>query len=154
MQATWWSSMARTSCRMTVKWLPRPLAVILVRAARPQRRPPAKPRHNPETRPAARGEDRRDESVAAVHSAADRHHALDGRRVTRGLGGLPAVAHLGIAPSRLPNHSGTNVLSGGQPGSHGLIGHRAARAPVRPNSRAESDDLHEFLRELDDHAAV
>src|SRR6266567_4563187 len=139
---------------MTAKWLPRPLAVTQVPAAQALRNPPAKPHHNPEIRPAASGEDRRDESVAAVHSAADRHHALDGRRATRGLGGLPTVAHLGFAPGRLPNHSGANVLSGCQSGSHGLLGHRAARAPVRPNSWAESDDLHEFLRELDDHSAV
>src|SRR6266700_2439564 len=146
--------MAKTNCRMTAKWLPRPLAVTHLRSALELVRPRVRPRRNPEPRPAASGEDRLDESVAAVHSAADRHHALDGRRATRGLGGLPTVAHLGFAPGRLPNHSGANVLSGCQSGSHGLLGHRAARAPVRPNSWAESDDLHEFLRELDDHSAV
>src|SRR5258708_31601402 len=124
--------MARTNCRMTAKWLPRPLAVTQVLAAQALRNPPAKPHHNPKIRPAASGEDRRDESVAAVHSAADRHHALDGRRATRGLGRFPAVAHLTVAPGRLPNHSGTNVPSGGQPGSDGLLGHRPPPAPVLP----------------------
>src|SRR5260370_42525099 len=100
--------MARTSCRMTVKWLRRPLAVIQVLTAPVLRNPPARPRHNPELRPAASGEDRRDEPVAAVHSAADPHHTPDGRRVTRGLGRLPAVGPFGFRPGSFPSHAVIN----------------------------------------------
>src|SRR5260370_7049553 len=130
--------MARTNCRMTAKWRPRRLAVTNLRSALALVRPRVRPRRNPEPRPAASGEDRLDEPVAAVHSAADRHHALDGRRATRGLGGLSAVAHFGFAPGRLPNHSGPNVLSGRQPGSHGPFLHPPPAPPVRPTSSPDS----------------
>src|SRR5438876_6009369 len=146
--------MAKTSCKMTAESLLRLPVAVLPLAAQVLRLRPAKHRFNPDLPPAANGEDRRDESVAAVHSAADRHHALDGRRAARGLGCLPAVAHLGAASGRLPNYSGTNVLSWRKSGSDGLLGHGTARAAVRPDSWLESDDFHEFLRELDDHSAV
>src|SRR5437879_6828626 len=137
--------MAKTSCKMTAESLLRLPVAVLPLAAQVLRLRPAKHRFNPDLPPAANGEDRRDESVAAVHSAADRHHALDGRRAARGLGCLPAVAHFCVAPGRLPYDSGSNVLPGCQSGSDGLFGYRAARAAVRPNPGTESDDFNEFL---------
>src|SRR5258708_32914329 len=96
----------------------------------------------------------RDESLAAVHSAAGRYHPPDGRRPSRGLGCFPAITHLAVAASRLPHDPGTNVLSRRQPRSNGFFGHGPSRTPIRTDSWVESDYFDEFLRELDDHAAI
>src|SRR5439155_16828102 len=87
-----WLSMARTSCRMG------PESILALRPARMARiaalrlRLPLKVRHNPGARRRAAPEGLRDEPVTAVHSAAGRHHPLDGRCPPGGLGGLPAIA--------------------------------------------------------------
>ena len=54
----------------------------------------------------------------------------------------------------LPDHPGRDLLSGREPRRDGLVGDRAARAPVRPDARAEPDDVDELERQLGDHAAV
>src|SRR5579859_1703796 len=94
------------------------------------------------------------ESIAAVYFAAGRHHTADGGDLVGGLRGLPAVARFGVTPSRLPNHSGADLLSGRQSGRYGFLGDRAAGAPVWPGSRPESDDFDKLLWQLDHHAAV
>ena len=43
---------------------------------------------------------------------------------------------------------------GRQPGRHGLVGHRAAGAAVRPGAGPEPDDLDQLRRQLGHHAAV
>src|SRR5258708_2022250 len=154
MPATWWSSMARTNCRMARRSIPAQQTVRTVRAAVPRLRLRPKMRHKGGARQRAALEDLRNESVTAVHSTAGRHHPLDGRRPSGGLGRFPAIAHLGVAASRLPHDSGTDVLSRRQPRSNGFFGDGSSRAPIRTNSRFESDDFHEFLRELDDYAAI
>src|SRR5437899_12561200 len=54
--------------------------------------------------------DLRDESLAAVYSAARCSHAADGGRDFGGHGGLPPVARFRVAAGRLPDHSGPDVL--------------------------------------------
>src|SRR5215467_10188937 len=95
-----------------------------------------------------------DESVTAVHPAAGGHHVADGWRRSGGLGGLSPATSVRASTGGLPHDSGANVLSRRQPGSDGLFGHRATRAPIRPNSRSESDDFYEFLRLLGYYLAV
>src|SRR5882724_6901136 len=82
------------------------------------------------------------------------HHPADGWRAPHWLGCLPAVADLRVTASRLPHDSGTNVLSGCQPGRDGFFGDGAAGAPVRPDSQLEPDDVDEFVWQLDYHLAV
>ena len=110
-------------------------------AGRPKARDAARPRGT-------------DESVAAVHSAAGRDLAADGGHPAGGHRGLPAAAGFGAAAGGLPDHPGADVLSRREPGGDGVVGHRAAGAPVRPGARPEADDLHQFLRQLAHHAAV
>src|SRR6516162_12316 len=55
--------------------------------------------------------DLRDESFAAVYSAARRYHIADGWRHPGGAGGLPPVACLRTAAGRLSDHSSADVLS-------------------------------------------
>src|SRR6266571_5427493 len=145
MPVKWWSSTARTSCRMAARSSRHSLAGTTEAAVEvlPSRRArTALPQQN---LPAVSREELRDEPVTAVYSAAGRHHPADDRHPSRGLGGLPAAASLRSAAGRLPHDSGTNVLSRRQPRSHGFLCHRPARAAVRSNSRLESDDFHEFL---------
>src|SRR5713226_3478728 len=115
--------MARTNCRMEPRSIPAPRPARMVQVAARRLRLPLKAIHKPGAPPRATPEDPRDESVAAVHFAAGRHHTLDGRRTTRGLGRLPPIADLGAASSRLPHDPGANVLSWRQPGSHGFLRH-------------------------------
>src|SRR5260370_23729372 len=154
MPVTLSSSMARTKCRMGPKPIPAPRPLRMARVAALRLRPPGRVRHKRGALRRTLPEDPRDESVTAVHSAAGRHHPLDGRRPPRGLGRLPAIAYLRIASGRLPHDPGANVLSGRQPRSNGFFGHGSSGAPIRTNSWLESNDLHEFLRELDDHPPI
>ena len=71
-----------------------------------------------------------------------------------GIARLPAAADLGAAAGRLPDDPGVHVLSGREPGGDGLVGHRAARAPVRPDAGPEADVLDQLRRRFGDHAAV
>ena len=43
---------------------------------------------------------------------------------------------------------------GGSPGCDGLLRHRTPRTSIRRNSRAESDDLHQLIRQLGHHPAI
>src|SRR5437899_5630521 len=71
--------------------------------------------------------DLRDESLAAVYSAAGGNHAAVGGRDSGGPGGLPPVAGFRVAAGGLPDNSGPDVLSGRQPGRSGFFGSSAAR---------------------------
>src|SRR5260370_14243607 len=154
MPVMWWSSTVRISCR-TAEGLPRHSLSATPEAAvevLPSRR--ARTALRQRNLPAASLEELRDEPVTAVYSAAGRHHAADDRHPARRLGGLSATARFRSAAGRLPHDSGANVLSRRQPGSHGFLGHRPARAPVRAHSWPESDDFDEFLRLLRHHTAI
>src|SRR5882724_1357926 len=127
--------MARINCRMGPRSIRASRAVRMARAAvhllpRLLRVP-----RKPEVPRRAMPEEHRDESLTAVYSAAGRHHPADGWRPPHWLGCLPAVADLRVTASRLPHDSGTNVLSGCQPGRDGFFGDGAAGAPVRPDSQ-------------------
>ena len=78
----------------------------------------------------------RNEPVTPLHPATGRHHPVDGGDPGRGPDRLPAVAAVGVAGSRLPDHPGADVLSGRQPGGHHLGDHGAAGKAVRPDARA------------------
>src|SRR6266550_4435819 len=137
---------------MAPKLIPAPRPVRMAQVAAPSSlRPPGKVPHNPEAHRRAMPEGPRDESLSAVHSAAGRHYPLDGWRPARGLGRLPAIAHL---TSRTPTIKRVDLLSRRQPGRHGFLGHGAPRAPVRPDPRLEPDDLHELLWQLDYHPPI
>ena len=67
---------------------------------------------------------------------------------------LSRAAALGAARGRLPDDPGGDVLSRRQPRRDDVVGHRAARAPVRPDAGPEPDVVDELRRRLGDHAAV
>src|SRR5207245_11448720 len=100
--------MVRTSCRTAAKSFPHTLVETMARVQELLRSRPAKTPDNPGAHPAANRGDLRDESVTAVYSAAGCHHAADGRRPSGWVGGLPAIARLRLASSRLPYDSGAN----------------------------------------------
>ena len=64
---------------------------------------------------------------------------------------LPVSA---LARSRLSDDPDRDDVSGRQPRRDGVVGHGAARAAVRPDARPAADDVDEFDRAFDDHAAV
>src|SRR5215472_5418330 len=97
------SSMARTNCRMAAKSIRVRNVLVAEALARPRFCRMAIPR-------GPRREGLGDESLAAVYSAADRHHALDDRRVARRLRRLPAIAGLRITAGRLPHDPGDHLL--------------------------------------------
>src|SRR5438093_4860409 len=80
--------------------------------------------------------------------------SFDGGNSARRFCRAYAIAGFGIAGSGLSDDPGRDVLSGCESGCHVVLGHRAARAPVRPGSGPEADDLDQFFRLLDHHAAV
>src|SRR6266705_2175234 len=91
--------MARTNCRTAAESFPHPLVETMARVRGLLRSRPPKAPDNPGARPVASPGDLRDESVTAVYSAAGRHHPADGRRPSRWLGRLPAIARLRLARS-------------------------------------------------------
>ena len=58
------------------------------------------------------------------------------------------------AAGRLPDDPGVHVLPGREPGGDGLVGHRAAGAPVRPDPGPQADVVDELRRRLGGDAAV
>ncbi len=71
-----------------------------------------------------------------------------------GIGRLHAAADFRAAGGRLSDDADRHVLSRREPGGHGLVGHRAAGAAVRPGAGPAADDLDQFGRQLGHHAAV
>ena len=67
---------------------------------------------------------------------------------------LHAAAGLGAAGGRLSDHPGGDVLSGAEPEVMASSVTVAAGAAVRADARTEPDDLHQFVWQLDHHAAV
>ena len=92
------------------------------------------------------------ESVAPVYSPAGRHGVADGGPSARRHHRLSRVAGFGTSPSRLSDHPGADVLSRRQSRRHGLFRHGAARTAIRADARPETDDLHQFRRQLRHHA--
>src|SRR5271168_2367028 len=97
---------------------------------------------------------RRHESVADFYSPSGGHSVAHGGHHAGGVGGVPATSSLRPAGSRLSNHSGDDVLSGGKPGCDGVIGDRAIGAAIRPGTRPEPDDLDQFVWQFGHHAAI
>src|SRR6266566_8367893 len=116
MPATWSSLMARTNFKMAAGSTPRWRGETTATPRHPQR-----PRRQIQAH-LLRGpgpEVLVDESVTAVHSAAGCHDIAHGGCRSCRLGRLPAIARLGAPASRLPHHSGADVLSRWQPRGHG-----------------------------------
>ena len=103
---------------------------------------------------ASRGSERCDERLRALHPAAGRHHAADGGDPAGRHRRLPLPAALGAARGRLSDHPGADLLSRRQPGGDDLVGHRAARAAVRPDAGPQPDVVGQLGRRLGHHAAV
>src|SRR5712671_3922978 len=77
--------MAKINCRMEPRSIPAPQPVRIAEVATlPRLHLRLRLLHNPGAPPRAVPEDPRNESVAAVHSAAGRHHPPDGRRPSVG----------------------------------------------------------------------
>ena len=70
-----------------------------------------------------------------------------------GVAYLPA-AGLRAAAGGLPDDSGADVLSGGQPRRDGFVGDRALGAAIRPGAGPEPDDVDQLRRQLGHHVAV
>src|SRR5258705_2542018 len=147
MPATQWSPTARTNCKTAARLNRANPTSPSCPAARPP--PPAPTLHSPRLRG-----DLRDESVAAVYSAARCNHAADGGRDSGGTGGLSPVARFRAASGGLPNHSGADVLSRRQPRRDGVFGHGAAGTQLRTNPRTVADDLDEFVWKFSHHPAI
>src|ERR1700756_302170 len=147
MPAMLWSPTARINCRRAARSSRGNL--LLPPCLRARALPPA-----PTLLSLLLPGDPRDESLAAVYSAARCNHAPDGRRDSGGTGGLPPVASFRASAGGLPHHSGADVLSRRQPGCDGLLGYRAARTQLRANPRLVADDLDEFLWKLSHHPAI
>src|SRR6266404_9960222 len=94
------------------------------------------------------------ESVQNIHTAAGRNVPADGRDSVVGLRSLSLAGGLGAAASRLSHDSDTHLLSRRQPGCDRVICHRSSGKTVRPDARAESDDLGQFVWQLADHSAI
>src|SRR2546425_9690354 len=129
--ASGWSSRAATACATARKWR--------FLSARPAPRP-ARARRRGKAR-ASGAAKRAHESLAAVHPAAGGDLALDGRDPARRRDRLPAAAALGASRGGLPDDPGRDLLSRREPRRCDLLDHRAARAPVRADARAEADVL-------------
>src|SRR5881396_758265 len=142
--ASGWSWKAAIACATARKWR--------FPVARPTRRP-VKARRRQKAR-ASGAAKRAHESLAALHPAAGGDLALDGRDPARRRDRLPAAAALGLARGGLPDDPGRHLLSRREPGRDDFLDHRAARAPVRADARAEADVLDKLRRRLGDHAAV
>ena len=76
------------------------------------------------------------EHLRAVHPAADRDRAADGRAAAVRPGRLSAAAGGGAAERQLSDPSGHRAAAGRRSADHGVVGGDAARAAVRPDSRA------------------
>src|ERR1700736_4541371 len=96
----------------------------------------------------------RDESFAAVYFTAGGDHASDGRHLVGGIRRLPATSGFRLTAGRLPHDTSADVLSGRQSGSDGFFGHWSTGTAIRGNTRAEPDDLDEFIRQLDYYFAI
>ena len=120
----------------------------------PQDRPASIRRRRPSARQVQVQAAQVHESFTIIHSSAGGNHAAHGGRAAGGLGCIHAIASLGTAGGRLPDHSGGHVLSGSGSGCDGFVGHVSAGAAIRPGARPEPDDVDQFIWQLGDHAAV
>ena len=90
----------------------------------------------------------RHEPVAALHPAAGGTSLLMAAIMLVGMVAFQLPAAVGAARGRLPDHPGADALSRRQPGGDDLVGHRAARAPVRPDAGPQPDVVDQLGRRL------
>ena len=137
--ARWWSPTGRTNCRTAARWTSRtPNAPGTPSAA-------------------AHAEGRETEGMSPSRPFILRPVATSLLMAGILLAGFVAYRQLPVSALPevdYPDHPGAHVLSRRQPGGDGVVGHRAARAAVRPGARAEADDLDQLVRQLGHHAAV
>ena len=81
------------------------------------------------------------ESLTSIHPAAGRDFVAHGRDPARQASSPTRQLPFGPAAGGLSDHPGRHVLSGSKPGRRGDHGPRAAGASVRPDARAQPDDL-------------
>ena len=96
----------------------------------------------------------RRESVSTLHPAPVATSLL---MVAILLAGFVAYRQLPVSALPQVDYPTIQVVTfypGASPDVMASVGHRAARAPVRPDARPQSDDLHQLLRRLRHHAAV
>src|SRR5579859_5073740 len=101
--------MVKTSSRTEARSSPALLLPVL--NEEDQRSRPPKAAHHRTIPPGVRREESLDEPVPAVHFAACRHHAFDGRCAASRFCCLPPASGLRTSSSRLPDHPDTNLLS-------------------------------------------
>src|SRR5215471_5323491 len=86
------------------------------------------------------------ESLAAVHTAADRNIAADGGNPADWLCCLQTAAGFGPAGGRLSDDSGGHVLSRREPFRYGIGNYCSTRTPIGRSSGPESDAFDKFGR--------
>ena len=96
----------------------------------------------------------RHELLRAIRPPPGRDHAADHRDRAGRRGGVPAVAGVALAAGRLSDHFGQRAPARREPGNHGLVGGDAAGTRARADCRHHRDDLVEFARQHQRHAAV
>src|SRR5262245_33181401 len=94
------------------------------------------------------------ESVTPFYLASGGDLPVDGGNTACRCRRVQTTCSFCLTRSRLSHHPGCHVLSGSQSRRHSFSDHCATRTSIRTSTRPESDDLHEFRRELDHHAAV
>ena len=91
----------------------------------------------------------------AVHPAAGRDHAAHGRDPPRRRSSPTGCSPVSALPQvDYPTIQVPTFYPGASPDVMASVGHRAARAPVRPDARAQADDVDQLERQLGHHAAV
>src|SRR6266581_1523081 len=117
---------------------------------------PAGPRaviDRPYSRAAAEA-DAANEYFEAVYPSPRGDFAAHGRSLARRRRRVSTTTGFGAPSGGLSDHSSRDVLSRREPGGHVLVGHGAARAPVRTSARLEADDLDKLVCMFGDHASI
>src|SRR5437016_13965114 len=94
------------------------------------------------------------ESLSPLHPTPGRDISADGGDSACWCGRLLPASGVGVATSGLPDDPGADVLSRRQPGRGGVGDYGPPRTAVRPGTRPEADDVHQFRREFRDYAAI
>src|SRR5438093_5542137 len=103
---------------------------------------------------AAAGRGMADEHFSPLHRPSGGHFAADDGCTAGGSCRIQAAAGFSTTPGRLSHHSGRDLLSRSESGCHVVLGHGAARAPIRTGARIETDDVDQFLWVFRHHASI
>src|SRR5215471_10934836 len=94
------------------------------------------------------------EHLKAVHHSSGCNFLVDDGSSAGGRCCVYTASGFCIAPGGLSHDTGCDLLSGWQPGSHGVFRHSAAGTPIRASSWVEADDFDQFVRVFSHHASI